>query len=386
MTKSLDNIYADTMFENLSNIYYKYLFTKEHFDVYFFMKDLKINNFLLEILSQKLFNSIPEKNKIILFKKFDKDRILNNIRNSIIEIFEMFSTKFETSDIFEDLPFTLDQFDCELRNNNIFFSFQKYNNHDLYIENYLRVVDKDINDSVQNIVSNRDDSLKNVCKISNFLTYLETDPTLASLDLVPRRIELDLEPREDEDIPENGNFSSGNSERININRLSPFKSIVQGVRIIYLINDPNIINNVNLNVLKQNEMYKKEKCWVLFGRTNAQQEQNSITKFPFEIARSESVNLIDLYGPDIIKKIRNTVSYNELNKKLLGSLITNNSYKNFFEQIVPTKFISIMNYAHFKKMSRMIKETIEKNNVFGEMDKELFKLMNQFLDYKEFAR
>jgi len=393
MTKSLDNKYSDVMFENITKIYYKYLFTKEHFDIYFFMKNLKLNDLFLEMLTNHLYHIIPEKNKNILLKKISEVQILDDIRTSILEIFNMFSRNFEQNDEFEDLPFMLEQFDCESKTSDLFFNSLKYDSQNIYIENYLRVADRDVNEPIQNIVSNRDYSLKNVCKISDFLTYLETDPTLSSLALVPRMARGDRD--RDEDFG-GGSFSDPTDDRndtapssgdlININKLSPFKSITLGVRIIYLADNENIGNGLNINTLNQNEFFKKEKCWALSGRANSNQLRNSIMKFPLEIVRSESENLIELYGEELVKKIRNTISYNELNKKLLSSLITDNSYKNFFGQIVPTKLISIMNYGHFKKISRMMRETIEKNGVFRNMDEDLFKLVNQFIEYKDFSK
>lgn len=391
MTNTLDGIYSDVMLESLSKIYYKYVFTKEHFDVYFFMREVKLNNITLEVFSQQLYSLIPEKNINILLKKQNKDQIMTNIRSAIQEIFDMFSSSFSTRDEFEDLPFILEQFDCESRSENVFFDTERYNSENLYIEKYLRVVDKDVNTEIQRIVSSRDGSLKNVCKVSDFINYLETDQTLNSLVLVPRSFNQDsdssgFDPGEGVDDTLPINPGTNTADLININKLSPFSSITQGVRLIYLANEQDISNNINISSLRQNSFFQKEKCWALFGRTNANQQQNSIVKYPFEIARSESVNLIELYQENLVKKIKNTISYNDLNRKLLESLIINNNYKHFFEQIIPLKLINIMNYAHFKKMSRMMRETIEKNNVFGNMDSELFKLINQFIEYKEFVK
>ncbi len=351
MTKQLDQQYADTMFEQISKIYYKSLFLKNNFDVYFSIKNFKINDLLLNLLTQNVYQSIEQDKLEVLLRKYEETKIINDIKISLKEIFDYFNSKFESTDEFLDLPYILDKFPCERKSTEILFQFDRYKN-DLYIEQYLRVVDNNTNPAI----SLRDYTTKNVCRKTDFVSFLENDTEIQSL----------------------------------TNIYSPFTSIKQGIRLVYLVKNEEMTNNLNIDVLKQNSFYKEEKCWFLQGRNSAQQQQNSIVHFPLEVCRAETTNFLTMYGNQTLQKLKNTQLNNQINKELLESLISNNDYKKFFKNIVPTQLINIAHYAYFKKLSQMFRDVIKGNNLFTsnntDIDEEIFKIMNDLLNYKEFVK
>ena len=347
--ESLDQKYSNVMTEKLLKIYYKSLFFKEHFDIHYFLKNIKLDDNFLDFLSQKLFLSIPKEYSDIIIQKYTYLNVLNEIKESIKEIFKTFSDSgFELNDYYHNIGKFLKQYDCQQSTfGNRFDQSDKFSNM-FYIEKYFRVEDYE-----NSTISSRSDIYKNVCNRTAFENYIKTDALFLS-------------------IPE--------SERFN-----QFKSIKQGVRIIYLLKDVNL-QNIELDNLKSEQIAIQEKLWCLFGRNNTNQEENSVIKFPYEVCREETINLLNDYDENPEQSFSSEELFNINNRELLSSLINNSDYIKFYEKIIPIKFINLMLYGEFKSVSILLKEVTLKNNLFSSLERLIFNNIRNLINYKELIK
>lgn len=349
---NLTEKYVTVMFDEISNVYFKSLFVEEHFNIYFYLKNLKINSLLLSFLSEKLYSSIPNKNLELLLLRNDIAGLKSKISVSINEIFDSFKEKFDVSDLYKDLPYVVNQYDCEISNINVnFFEGQKYDNQ-FYIEKYLRI---EVNDeAVYDQIFRNSVVYKNVVNKKSFLQTLSDNSSAI--------------------------YSLSGQQRLEL-----FKSIKQGIRLVYLNKNSSIGNNLNINLLKQNDTYQKEKMWALFGRNSTINESNSIVNFPMEIAKVESYNLMDHYT-DVFNALTLPEIDNETNQYLIDNLINNSDYQKFFTKIIPIELISLMNYVSFKKRSELFKDVMKENSLFINTPNSIFKLLKELINYKEFVK
>lgn len=343
MVKTLDVKYTEIMIDKLLNIYYKSLFFKEHFDIHHNLKNIKLNDLLLNFLSRKLMNSISLNNLNMILTRYTNTQILQNIKTSIKQIFDQFNNVFSSEEYFLDLKSICNIYDTEIGCYNVNFNKNKFKqDFPFYIEKYIRIEDYD------SLISEREQIYKNVVNINSFLSYIETDPLFSYMTMDQK--------------------------------ISAFKSIKYGVRIIYYQNDIISSQNININQLRQNELYLKEKCWILFGG-----EENSVINFPLEVCREESNNLLNVFRDNIFEKINNQEIIDNIIQELLNSLIINKDYKHFFTNVVPFQLINLMNYAEFKKISQLFKDIYEKNSFFS-IDESIFKLIKETMNYKELVK
>lgn len=347
--ESLDQKYSNVMTEKLLKIYYKSLFFKEHFDIHYFLKNIKLDDNFLDFLSQKLFLSIPKESSDIIVQKYTYINILNDIKESVKEIFKTFNDSgFELNDYYHNIGKFLKQYDCQQSTfGNLFNRDDKFSNM-FYIEKYFRVEDYE-----NSVISSRSEIYKNVCNKTTFRHYINTDALFLS-------------------IPEQERFNQ-------------FKSIKQGIRIIYLLKDVDL-QNIEKDQLKSEQVAIREKMWCLFGRNTTSQEENSVIKFPYEVCKEETINLLGDYDENPTQNFSNDELFNINNRELLSSLINNSDYIKFYEKIIPIKFINLMLYGEFKSVSILLKEVALKNNLFSSLENLIFNNIKNLINYKELVK